>query len=246
MFCDVIEPNGVLVVSNEDEAVKQLGENYAHKLSVKPYHTPEYRVVDEGTILTHQSKEYALHIFGAHNLQNLMGAMLLGESMHISNHDFLTAIQSFKGAGKRLQKVIETKNFVLFKDFAHSPSKLKATTRAVKEQFPNRTVIACMELHTFSSLRKDFLPLYQSTMDAADEALVYFSPEVVKHKKLDPITTNQVKDAFGGNVTVVNETKDVLKFIRSKEWNNAVLLMMSSGNFDGIDYDKLGKEIVGE
>jgi len=164
--------------------------------------------------------------------------------MGISNHDFLTAIETFTGAGKRLQKVVETETFTLFKDFAHSPSKLKATTKAVKEQYADRKVVACMELHTFSSLKKEFLPHYSNTMNAADKALVYFSEEVVAHKKLEPITKEQVQEAFGGNVTVVNDTSEVLAFIRAESWDNAVLLMMSSGNFDGIDYDGLGEELM--
>ncbi|WP_343633058.1 Mur ligase family protein [Fluviicola sp.] len=243
-FCEVIEPGGKLIYNVEDPTVKSLGEEFASKLETKPYQTPEYRITETGTILIHEGKEYELQVFGAHNLQNLVGAMRLAESMHIPNHDFLTAIKTFKGAGKRLQKVAEQGSFTMFKDFAHSPSKLKATTSAVKEQYPNRNVVACMELHTFSSLRKEFLPLYDGAMNAADEALVYFSPAVVAHKKLEPLTIEQVQTAFGGKVKVVNNTEDVLEFIRSKNWDNSVLLMMSSGNFDGIDYEKLGEELV--
>jgi UDP-N-acetylmuramate: L-alanyl-gamma-D-glutamyl-meso-diaminopimelate ligase len=244
IFCELIEPNGTLVYNTDDETVDALGRAFADKLHVKPYATPDYRVAEKGTVLSFGGKEYPLQIFGAHNLQNLMGAMYLAESMEISNHDFLTAIGTFTGAGKRLQKVTEKGKFTLFKDFAHSPSKLKATTKAVKEQFPDRTVVACMELHTFSSLKKEFLPHYENAMAAADKALVYFSPEVVAHKKLEPITKEQVQAAFGGEVLVVNETAEVLGFIRSQNWNDAVLLMMSSGNFDGIDYDRLGEELT--
>ncbi|MNU78857.1 UDP-N-acetylmuramate:L-alanyl-gamma-D-glutamyl-meso-diaminopimelate ligase [compost metagenome] len=243
-FCEVIEPDGKLIYNSEDETLKNLGEEFKTKLDTKAYKTPQYRVTDSGTIMTYDGKEYELQIFGAHNLQNLVGAMYLAESMNISNHDFLQAIGTFKGAGKRLQKVIEKGSFTLFKDFAHSPSKLKATTSAVKEQYPTRNVVACMELHTFSSLRKEFLPLYDGAMNAADEALVYFSPEVVAHKKLDSLSIEEVQSAFGGRVKVVNNTQEVLEFIREKNWNNSVLLMMSSGNFDGIDYDQLGEELA--
>lgn len=242
-FCELIEPNGILVANQEDETVKQLGEQFAAKLQVKEYGTPKYTTTATGTVLEWEGKHYPLAIFGAHNLQNLIGAMRLAESMNISNDAFLSAMSNFTGAGKRLQKVVESSDFTMFKDFAHSPSKLKATTKAVKEQYADRKVVACMELHTFSSLKKEFLPHYENAMAAADQALVYFSPKVVAHKKLDPITIEQVKTAFGGNVTVVNETSEVLEFIRSQDWNNAVLLMMSSGNFDGIDYDQLGAEL---
>lgn len=244
IFCEVIEPGGKLIYNTEDPTLKSLGEEFESKLETKPYQTPTYRTTETGTIMTHDGKEYELQIFGAHNLQNLVGAMRLAESMNISNDDFLRAIRTFKGAGKRLQKVVEKERFTMFKDFAHSPSKLKATTSAVKEQYPNRNVVACMELHTFSSLRKEFLPLYDGAMNAADEALVYFSPAVVAHKKLEPLTLEQVQNAFGGKVKVVNKTEEVLEFINNKDWNNSVLLMMSSGNFDGIDYEKLGADLL--
>jgi UDP-N-acetylmuramate: L-alanyl-gamma-D-glutamyl-meso-diaminopimelate ligase len=244
LFCEVIEPGGTLIYNLEDATLKELGEEYEDNLNTIAYQTPSYRTTDHGTIMSFDGQEYELNIFGAHNLQNLVGAMRLAESMHISNHDFLTAIRTFKGAGKRLQKVVEENTFTMYKDFAHSPSKLKATTSAVKEQYPTRNVVACMELHTFSSLRKEFLPLYDGAMNAADEALVYFSPAVVSHKKLEPLTIEQVQNAFGGKVKVVNETSEVLDFIRAKNWDNSVLLMMSSGNFDGIDYDKLGEELL--
>lgn len=244
IFCEVIEPGGKLIYNTEDPTLKSLGEEFESKLETKPYQTPTYRTTETGTIMKHDGKEYELQIFGAHNLQNLVGAMRLAESMNISNDDFLKAIRTFKGAGKRLQKVVERNLFTMFKDFAHSPSKLKATTSAVKEQYPNRNVVACMELHTFSSLRKEFLPLYDGAMNAADEALVYFSPAVVAHKKLEPLTLEQVQNAFGGKVKVVNKTDEVLEFIYSRNWNNSVLLMMSSGNFDGIDYEKLGADLL--
>ncbi|MDC0460562.1 peptidoglycan synthetase, partial [Crocinitomicaceae bacterium] len=154
------------------------------------------------------------------------------------------AMSDFTGAGKRLQKVVETDTFVMYKDFAHSPSKLKATTNAIKEQYPNRKIVACMELHTFSSLQKEFLPLYDGAMDSADESIVYFSPDVVSHKKLEPISKELVAKSFGGEVMVLNDTEEVLNQLKSKSWNNTVLIMMSSGNFDGIDYESLGGELV--
>lgn len=244
IFCNEITPGGTLVYNSEDEVVNDLGKEYGASKRAVAYATPEYTVTTSGTILHVDGVSYPLQIFGRHNLQNLMGAMHVGEQMGIDRSSFLTAIGSFTGAGKRLQKVVETEGFVFFKDFAHSPSKLKATTKAVKEQYPDRRVIACMELHTFSSLKKEFLPHYKDAMKAADEAVVYFSPEVVKHKKLEPITEQQVADGFNGGVQVFTETQQVLHFIRSKNWKNTVLLMMSSGNFDGINYDELGSELL--
>ncbi len=244
VFCQKIEAGGTLIYNTEDKEVKKLGEKYSNTLNSIPYKTPNYEVTERGTRLHFEGKTYELQIFGGHNLQNLMGAMRLGEAIGINPHSFFQAVTTFKGAGKRLQKIAESKNFTMFKDFAHSPSKLTATTKAVKEQFASRKVIACMELHTFSSLKKEFLPHYKGAMDKADEAVVYFSHEVVKHKKLEPITAEMVKEAFGGNVKVMTETSEVLNYLKDQNWNDSVLLMMSSGTFDGINYEELGDQIV--
>lgn len=242
-FCSLISENGTLIYNVDDEEVNKLGVKFSSTKETIAYQTPEYDVTETGTLLYFNGEKYPLKIFGSHNLQNLMGAMRIGQKIGIEPEDFFKAIQSFTGAGKRLQKVAEKGTFTMFKDFAHSPSKLKATTKAVKEQFVKRHVVACMELHTFSSLKKEFLPHYENAMQAADEAIVYFSHEVVAHKKLDPITKELVAAGFGGGVTVLNETQEILNFIHSKNWNNSVLLMMSSGNFDGINYEVLGDEL---
>ena len=155
-FCDEIVEGGVLIYNFEDEEVRSLGERHGDKLQTVPYHTPNYEVTKTGTLLHYKGKEYPLNIFGAHNLQNMIGAMHLGASIGIDTDAFLKAAATFTGAGKRLQRVIENDTFVMYKDFAHSPSKLKATTKAVKDQYKERKVVACMELHTFSSLKKEF------------------------------------------------------------------------------------------
>lgn len=244
-FCDVIEDAGVLVYNEEDKAVKKIA-LLQNNLILKPYDTPNYKVNANGTTLEWEGSHYELKIFGQHNLQNLIGAMRVCESLAISNDAFLKAMKSFTGAGKRLEKVAEQDEFIMYKDFAHSPSKLKATTKAVKEQFADNKLIACMELHTFSSLKKAFLPEYKDAMKAADKALVYFSPKVVEHKKLEPITKEEVKAAFGGNVIVSTETEAVLDFINKEITPQSTLLMMSSGNFDGIDYNELGVKLKEE
>jgi UDP-N-acetylmuramate: L-alanyl-gamma-D-glutamyl-meso-diaminopimelate ligase len=243
VFCQLIEPNGRLVYNLEDVEVLKLGDKFSARINTVPYKTPDFEPTETGTTLHYEGKDYPLSIFGPHNLQNLMGALRLGEAIGIQPNDFLNAMQDFKGAGKRLQKVAEKDNFVMYKDFAHSPSKLKATTAAVKQQYPDREVIACMELHTFSSLQKAFLPQYSGAMDAADHALVYFSPEVVAHKKLPALDPEEVKEGFGGAVQICTQTQDVLAFIEAQDWHQKVLLMMSSGNFDGIDYDALGQKL---
>ncbi len=244
LFCDCIQEGGRLIANQEDETVKLLGAENDQRLEVIPYQTPDYQVTEFGTIVHWENESYELKIFGAHNLQNAVGAMRLAEVMGISNAEFWNALATFTGAGKRLQKVAESKDFVLFKDFAHSPSKLKATTTAVKEQYRDRKVVACMELHTFSSLQKSFLPQYNGAMNAADKALVYFSPKVVAHKRLPELSIHDVQEGFGGNVTVVTTTQEVLDFVHQEVKGSSALVMMSSGNFDGIDYDELGQSFL--
>lgn len=241
-FVALIEPNGSLVYNEEDPEIYKIAQN-AIGIQLFAYQTPSFEPTVTGTILTHNNQKYPLLVFGGHNLQNLIGAMHVATQMGISTHDFLTAMADFTGAGKRLQKVVSNDTFVMYKDFAHSPSKLKATTAAVKQQYPDRQVIACMELHTFSSLQKEFLPQYNGAMEAADQALVYFSPAVVEHKKLPTLQTEEVKAGFGGAVQICTQTDEVLAFIEAQDWRNKVLLMMSSGNFDGIDYDALGQKL---
>lgn len=242
-FCEVIEPGGKLIYNETDSEVKRIASNLKNSMNTVGYRTPDYKTVEKGTILRHKGNSYPLRIFGAHNLQNLMGAMEVCNALGVADTAFLKAMEDFTGAGKRLEKVTEREDFVMYKDFAHSPSKLKATTSAVKEQYPEREMIACMELHTFSSLKKEFLVQYKGAMDKADHALVYFSHDVVAHKKLAPISEQEVKAAFGGKVRVATSTEDVLQFVKSFEPKNKVLLMMSSGNFDGIDYSALGGQL---
>jgi UDP-N-acetylmuramate: L-alanyl-gamma-D-glutamyl-meso-diaminopimelate ligase len=243
IFCEKITNSGVLIYNNEDEHVRRLGERFSNKIEAIPYQTPVYDITPTGTKLKWKNTFYPLSIFGRHNLQNLMGAMYVGTHMGIAEVDFLSALSDFRGAGKRLQKVVETEDFVMYKDFAHSPSKLKATTAAVKSQYPSRKLIACMELHTFSSLKKEFLSHYLHSMDTADEAIVYYNPEVVKHKKLEQISPDQVREGFGGNITVLTNSIEVVGYVENQQLTNTVLLMMSSGTFDGIDYDKWGEDL---
>jgi len=240
IFVDSIQPKGYLVYNDNDKEIQHIVERTCGELTFVPYAIPDYQICDNGVMLCYEDKTFPLQIFGDHNLQNLMGAARVGERMGIHMEDFFEAMADFRGAGKRLQAVVESARFKMFKDFAHSPSKLKATTEAVRKQFADYKLIACMELHTFSSLKKEFLPQYQGCMDAAHEALVYFNPHVVAHKRLEMIAPEEVEKGFGGNITVANTTADVLAFIQSNISENCVLLMMSSGNFDGIDFDQLG------
>lgn len=243
IFTDLIEQGGALIYNSEDENVRPIGEGTGDGILSIPYATPEYAVSESGTIVYLEGRAFSLSVFGAHNLQNLMGAMKVAEQMGVSNADFLDAMKDFTGAGKRLQKIWETDQLLVYKDFAHSPSKLKATTKAVKEQYPGKKLVACMELHTFSSLQHNFIPQYKGAMSQADIAMVYFSPEVVAHKRLPELDPEYVGQEFGAGVHVVTSSELVKRFIRENVQAGDVLLLMSSGNFDGLDYDIISKEL---
>lgn len=244
-FINLIEPKGTLIYCSEDKVLDTCCKNADNKNITKtPYSIPKNEIKDGTTYLLVDDQKFPLQIFGNHNLMNLNGARMVCNTIGLSDKQFYEAIQSFKGAAKRLELVYKESNFNFYKDFAHSPSKLKATTDAVKKQFTNRYIVACMELHTFSSLNEDFLNEYKGSMDLADEAIVYFNPQTIAHKKLKEITTEQVHTAFNRkDLKVFTKSADVINYLKAKEWNNKVLLMMSSGNFDGVDFTDLAKQL---
>jgi len=248
IFVNQIEQGGSLIYCNVDKEVKKVCEAAPGGIQKFPYSIPENRIENGVTFILHpelSTKETELNIFGDHNLMNLNGARLVCNQLNINDEQFYEAIQSFKGAAKRLELVKRNSLTAVYKDFAHSPSKLKATTQAVKKQFPNRKLIACMELHTFSSLTVAFLNEYKGSMDLADEAIVYFNQHTIEHKKLKPLTEEQVKDAFGGNnIRVITNTEKLQNELLKMNFENKNLLMMSSGNFDGIDFKELGEKVV--
>jgi len=245
IFVNKIEHNGSLIYFNQDQEINKIVENSAANIEFIPYSTPEYKIENGVSFLIHNNKKIALEIFGEHNLQNLTGARLVCEQMGVSSEQFYEAIQSFSGASKRLEIVAKNKTSVVYKDFAHSPSKLKATTTAVKNQFPNRELIACIELHTFSSLNQQFLSEYKNSMISADRAFVYFSPKALEHKKMKMLSTEEVKNAFySENVTVFTNSEELIKTIKKIDYKNKNLLLMSSGNFDGVDFGELAKEVL--
>lgn len=245
MFADLIEKNGTLIYCIEDEEVNQVAEDCLNRVTKLPYSVPSHITKDGKTFLLTDEGKVPLSVFGKHNLMNLNGARLICLNLGLTNSQFYAAIQSFKGAANRLELLAENGRVSVFKDFAHSPSKLKATVNAVKEQFPERKLTACMELHTFSSLSADFLKEYAGTMDAADEAIVYFNPHTLKHKKLPELSKKDVKKAFGRkDLEVYTESDDLRKHLLGQKWRKRNLLMMSSGTFDGIELDKLAKKVI--
>ena len=247
IFIDKIDSSGSLVFYEKDPEIIKLVNELNPDFDAIGYNIPEYQIENGITIITVNGNKYPLEIFGEHNLQNLLGAVLVLEKMGITKEDSITALSSFKGASKRLELVKRAESTVIYKDFAHSPSKLKATTAAMKNQFPNRQLIACMELHTFSSLSKAFLSHYDGAMQTADTAIVYYNPHTLEHKKLAPISKELVAEGFNQKgLLVFTDSHKLKKFLNAQDWNNKNLLLMSSGNFDGIDYNELAEELLGK
>lgn len=251
-FVNSIEKDGHLIYFSQDKNLRILAEELRNGQSSSlrnvetiAYDTPPYQITDGVTTVNTNGISTQLNIFGEHNLQNIIGACNVCRQLGVTEKDFWTAIASFKGAANRLQKIGETKHSVAFKDFAHSPSKLKATVHAVKTQYPKRKLIACMELHTFSSLTKSFLPQYKGTMDDADTAYVYFNKEVIRHKQLEQFTTQDVQKAFAGNnLKVFSDSAQLQEELRNQDYRNTALLLMTSGNFDGVDLIAFAKELI--
>ncbi len=244
IFSNLIEENGALIYFDNDNELRNIAQNTRKDIKTIPYNTPKYYIENGKTVLVTANGNVSLQIFGEHNLQNLMGACAVCRELGVSETDFFRVITRFGGASNRLQKMAETDNAVAYKDFAHSPSKLRATVHAVKTQYPDRELIACMELHTFSSLNEAFLPEYQGCMQEADRAIVYFNPEVIAHKELTEITPEQVRKAFGGNTEVFVNSEKLQEELHKINFQNKTLLMMSSGNFDGINMSEFAKELI--
>ena len=240
IFIDSIVNGGILVYNEEDPEVKRLAEETENPIRKHPYQTPEYHIDGDHTILDVPEGEMPLEIFGKHNLNNLAGAKWICQHMGIDEDDFYEAISTFKGASKRLEKIAESNSSVIFKDFAHSPSKVRATTAAVKEQYPNKKLVACLELHTYSSLNSDFFKEYNNTLDEADVSLVFFSPEAVANKKLEAVSADQIREAFNKKgLKVFVNPEDFRNELQQIDLQNSALLMMSSGNYGGLDLEEV-------
>lgn len=245
-----IDKKGALVYSADDPEITPIVENCnkagASPENISPYSTPEFSIKNGITCLKlPENADIPLHIFGKHNLMNLEGARLVCEQLGISRLQFYEAIQSFKGAARRLEKIAENRNTIIYKDFAHAPSKLKATVEAVKSQYPGRKLVALMELHTYSSLSKHFLSHYRDSLKPADIPIVFFSKHALDLKKLPPISIQDVKEGFGQtDLNVFTDADQLEQFLKKQNYQNTNLLLMSSGNFGGIDLTGLTNEIT--
>lgn len=241
VFASELPQTGALIYNNDDAELTQLIGKTSISAKKIPYQTPTHEIKNGKTYIVHDQDKYELSVFGIHNLQNIMAAFNVCRLLNITDKAFFNAIKSFKGAAKRLELIAASDVTNIYRDFAHSPSKLKATIDAVKSLFPTRKLTACLELHTYSSLNKNFLKEYADSMKAADERIVFYSPHAVEMKRLEVIDKNFIKQAFNDpELTVYTHNTELLNHLRNTQWENRNLLMMSSGTFDGIDYNSLG------
>lgn len=244
-FISYIKPEGSLIYFEKDEHIAKMIESPLNGIKYLPYNSHPHKVKNGLSSLITKDRDIELSIFGEHNLQNLKGAYLVCKELGLSDEQFYSSIKNFGGAAKRLQTLAQNEHTVVYQDFAHSPSKLEATTKAVKNQFTDRKLVACMELHTFSSLKEEFLPEYNNSMALADVAMVYFNPKTVEHKKLKAITANQVQEAFGGdNLKVYTDPNILVEDLLDLNFTKTNLLLMSSGNFSGVNLKELADKIV--
>ena len=240
VFVDSIVKGGSITYNEEDVNVKNIVEASSNSIRKLPYSTPDFFVEHGKTFLNTGEGPMPLEIFGRHNLNNLAGAKWICQNMGIDEEDFYEAITSFKGASKRLEKIGERDNTIIFKDYAHSPSKVAATTKAVKEQFPNRKLIACLELHTYSSLNAEFLKEYRGALKEADVSAVFYIPESVKIKGLEEITKDQIAQAFQQqDINIFTNSAAFKEFLFQQDVTNSIILFMSSGNYGGLDLNEV-------
>lgn len=245
IFANKIEKGGKLIYYKNDENIEEIVSELDNEVECRAYDTHPYVLEDEKIFLLDDSSKYGLNIFGDHNLQNISAAMQVCLELGLSSEQFYKSISTFSGAAKRLQLLAENDGSHAFLDFAHSPSKLKATVEAVKGRYEGKKLVACMELHTFSSLKEEFLPHYAGSMDKADIACVYFNPEVVTHKKLKAISAEQVHAAFAkDDLKVFTDSSEMVEFLEQQDYRASTLLLMSSGNFSGLNMKNLAEELL--
>jgi UDP-N-acetylmuramate: L-alanyl-gamma-D-glutamyl-meso-diaminopimelate ligase len=238
---------GTLIYCEEDDlaTIVSTSNHMRDDVNLLTYKTHKNKIVNGGTQLVAGERLLPVPIFGRHNMQNLSGAMLVCSRLGIGAERFYQAIASFKGASRRLELVGQNGHTTIYRDFAHAPSKLKATTQAVKEQFPNRQLVACAELHTYSSLNKNFIGQYKGAMDKADEAIVYYNPKAVALKRLEPISPDEIAQAFGNQrLKVFTDSAELQTHLKGSQWANRNLLLMSSGTFDNLNFAELAQKIL--
>jgi UDP-N-acetylmuramate: L-alanyl-gamma-D-glutamyl-meso-diaminopimelate ligase len=244
-FANSVEDGGSISYYSGDKELQKIFADYQGAAKVIPYTTSDYEVRENRTYVRTAEGEYPTIIFGTHNMQNMEGARTVCREVGITDHQFYSAMMTFEGAANRLEKLGENAQTVIYKDFAHSPSKLQATVNAMKEQYPNRKLTAVMELHTFSSLNKDFLQEYHGGMDKADTALVFIDHEAMKLKQMPPLDPQLIIQSFGRDDMKVFSSKGELQsFLLAQDWKENNLLLMTSGQFGGMDLKGLTKAVL--
>ncbi len=245
IFMDLVEKDGTLIYNSEDGELTKLLSQSRNTIQKIPYHTPEFEIKEGISYVLDGKTKVPLKVFGRHNLLNMNGAWLVCRELGLTNEQFFKAVSGFNGAAKRLELILQKGRGRLYSDFAHAPSKLKATLDAVKSQFTAQSVVACFELHTFSSLNSRFLDQYAGTMDNADYAIVYFNPHALKMKRLPMLEKNEVKKAFGrDNLLVFDDAGEMTAWLQKNTSSDDIFLMMSSGNFDGIEMNALAEQLL--
>jgi UDP-N-acetylmuramate: L-alanyl-gamma-D-glutamyl-meso-diaminopimelate ligase len=243
-FVDTIIQGGVLVYNNLDKELERIALNCEKSIRKLEYSIPEHFIMNGITFLKTDEGDIPLNIFGEHNLNNLAGAKLICQLMGVHEEEFYNSITTFKGADRRLQAILKMEDRNIYKDFAHSPSKVNATTKALKKQFKDRKLIALLELHTFSSLNENFISEYSDTLKSADLAVVYYDPSVLIKKGIAEIDQQKIKNAFNDNYLQVFSDSNKLKtFLLEQSYINSNLLFMSSGNYASIDLNDLVNHI---
>ncbi|MBL6450023.1 peptidoglycan synthetase [Fulvivirga sp. 29W222] len=239
-FADASPKGGTLVYCEEDPMATVIGSKERADVLSVGYKTHPHTIKNGSTLLSCGNENIPVKLFGNHNLQNISGAKEVLKKIGISDDQFYLAIQSFQGAAKRLEYVKKNETTAIIKDYAHAPSKVRATTLAVKEQYPERDLVACLELHTFSSLNKDFLKEYSGAMKYANIAAIYYNPTTIAHKRLEPISKDDIKKGFSDpDLNVFDNIDEMLEFLKKEDWSDKNLLMMSSGTFNNLDFEKL-------
>lgn len=246
IFINKIESGGLLIYNDTDEILDQLvKENQREDILYQPYGVPANTVKSGKTTVTIEDEERELEIFGNHNLLNLHAAWYVCKYFKITPRSFVNAISSFTGASKRLEKIAESKETIVYRDFAHAPSKVKATMESVKKQYPDRRLIAIFELHTYSSLNKDFMGQYRGAMDKADNALVFYSKHALELKRMPELTKQVVLEGFAKeNLQVITDKEELLNWLDGQQYKNACVVFMSSGNYEGLDINSFSKKIT--
>jgi UDP-N-acetylmuramate: L-alanyl-gamma-D-glutamyl-meso-diaminopimelate ligase len=246
IFADGIPENGTLVYCSDDPELNTMALASDTKGLKIPYNIIPHKIENGETILLTDQGEIPVSVFGNHNLMNLEGARLVCERIGVKKELFYREIGSFRGASRRLELLAKNNSTAVYRDFAHSPSKLKATVQAVRQQYPLHQLIACMELHTFSSLNKEFLNQYAGTMDDADVPIVFFNPHTLEHKKLEPLPEEKVCEAFkNSRIRVFTDSLKLESYLLSMNASKSIFLLMSSGTFNNINISELAGKLSG-